>query len=342
MLLGDFDTKKDGIYIIAELSANHSGSKDLAIESIYAAKESGANAIKLQTYTPDTLTLNSNHADFIVKGGTLWDNKTLYELYQEAHTPWEWHAELFAEAKKADIDIFSSPFDKTAVDFLEQFNPIAYKIASFEMTDYDLISYVASQNRPIIFSAGIATDEEIKAALAICRSHDNQNIALLKCTSTYPATLDKLNLQTISHYKKTYGIEIGYSDHSEGQIAPIVATSLGAVIVEKHFMLSKSIDSVDSEFSLDAVEFAQMVQNIRNAHKTLGQIQENKEDDNRQFARSLYVSANIKKGCAFTVDNIKSVRPGYGLHPKYLPTLLGKKAQKDYAFAQRLELEDIC
>ena len=341
MRLGDFDTKKDGVYIIAELSANHSGSKALAVESIHAAKECGANAIKLQTYTADTLTLNSSKPDFIVKGGTLWDNKTLHELYKEAHTPWEWHADLFAEAKKAGIDIFSSPFDKTAVDFLEQLDPIAYKIASFEMTDYELISYVASQNRPIIFSAGIATDEEIKNALAICQQHNNPNIALLKCTSTYPATLDKLNLQTISHYQTTYGVEIGYSDHSEGQIAPIVATSLGAAIIEKHFMLDKSVNSADSDFSLDATEFAQMVQNIKNAHQSLGQIQENREDENRQFARSLYVSADIKKGELFTRANIKSVRPGYGLHPRYLPALLGTKAKKDYVFAQRLELEDL-
>lgn len=341
MKIGNFDLEKDGIYIIAELSANHNGNLQNALDTIKAAKEIGANAIKLQTYTADTLTLNSDKEDFIIKGGTLWDNKTLYELYKEAYTPWEWHQELFDYARSIDIDIFSSPFDKTAVDFLEQFNPSAYKIASFEITDYELIHYTASKGKPIIISTGIATIEEIQDAVDICRSVGNHEIILLKCTSAYPAALEDANLLTIPNLSQTFGVITGFSDHTLGITAPIVATTLGAKVIEKHFILDKSIGGADAEFSLDKKEFEEMIKAVRDTEKLLGKVDYSmteKKKKSRQFARSLYVSKDIKKGEVFSNNNIRSVRPGYGLHPKYLKDFLGKKAKKDYTFADRLDI----
>lgn len=341
MKIGNFDLEKDGIYIIAELSANHNGNLQNALDTIKAAKDIGANAIKLQTYTADTLTLNSDKEDFIIKGGTLWDNKTLYELYKEAYTPWEWHQELFDYARSINIDIFSSPFDKTAVDFLEQFNPSAYKIASFEITDYELIHYTASKGKPIIISTGIATIEEIQDAVDICRSVGNHEIILLKCTSAYPAALEDANLLTIPNLSQTFGVIAGFSDHTLGITAPIVAITLGAKVIEKHFILDKSIGGADAEFSLDKKEFEEMIKAVRDSEKLLGKVDYSmteKKKKSRQFARSLYVSKDIKKGEVFSNNNIRSVRPGYGLHPKYLKDFLGKKAKKDYTFADRLDI----
>lgn len=339
MKIGNFDLEKDGIYIIAELSANHNGNLQNALDTIKAAKDIGANAIKLQTYTADTLTLNSDKEDFIIKGGTLWDNKTLYELYKEAYTPWEWHQELFDYARSINIDIFSSPFDKTAVDFLEQFNPSAYKIASFEITDYELIHYTASKGKPIIISTGIATIEEIQDAVDICRSVGNHEIILLKCTSAYPAALEDANLLTIPNLSQTFGVIAGFSDHTLGITAPIVATTLGAKVIEKHFILDKSIGGADAEFSLDKKEFEEMIKAVRDSEKLLGKVDYSmteKKKKSRQFARSLYVSKDIKKGEVFSNNNIRSVRPGYGLHPKYLKDFLGKVAERDYEFGERL------
>ena len=341
MKIGNFDLGKDGIYIIAELSANHNGSLQNALDTIKAAKEIGANAIKLQTYTADTLTLNSDNEDFIIKGGTLWDNKTLYELYKEAYTPWEWHKELFDYARSIDIDIFSTPFDKSAVDFLEQFNPSAYKIASFEITDYELIRYTASKGKPIIISTGIATIDEIQDAVDICKSVGNNDIILLKCTSVYPAALEDANLLTIPNLAQTFGVISGFSDHTLGITAPIVATTLGARVIEKHFILDKSIGGADANFSLDKKEFEEMIKAVRDSEKLIGRVDyslNEKREKQRRFARSLYVSKDIKEGEVFSEDNIKSVRPFYGLHPKYLKDILGKKAKKDYKFASRLEL----
>ena len=337
--IGKFDLQKDGVYIIAELSANHGGKIEIAKETIKAAKEIGANAIKLQTYTADTLTLNSDNEDFIIKGGTLWDNKKLYDLYQEAYTPWEWHKELFNYARSIGIDIFSTPFDKSAVDFLEQFNPSAYKIASFEITDYELIRYTASKGKPIIISTGIATIDEIQDAVDICRSVGNNDIILLKCTSAYPASLEDANLLTIPNLAQTFGVIAGFSDHTLGIIAPVVATTLGAKVIEKHFILDKSIGGADCEFSLDKKEFEEMVKAVRDTEKLMGKIDYSmteKKKKSRQFARSLYVSKDIKKGELFTEENIRSVRPGYGLHPKYLKDVLGKIAERDYEFGERL------
>lgn len=340
MKIGNFDLQKHGTYIIAELSANHNGSLQTALDTIKAAKEIGANAIKLQTYTADTLTLNCKNDDFMVKGGTLWDGKSLYELYEWATTPWDWHKELFEYARSLDIDIFSTPFDKSAVDFLEQFNPSAYKIASFEITDYELVRYVASKQKPIIISTGIATIEEILDVVNICKKEGNENIVLLKCTSQYPAPLEEANLKTISNMKETFGVEVGFSDHTLGVTAPIVAVTLGAKVIEKHFILDKSIGGADCEFSLDKKEFKLLVDVIRDTEKLLGIVDyslDEKKQKQRRFSRSLYVSKDIKKGEIFSLENVKSVRPGYGLHPKYLNDVLGKVALKDYKYGDRVE-----
>jgi len=340
MKIGNFDLEKDGVYIIAELSANHNGSLQNALDTIKAAKECGADAIKLQTYTADTMTLNSKKDDFLITGGTLWDGKNLYELYEWAHTPWEWHKELFDYAKEIEIDIFSTPFDKSAV-FLEQFDPPAYKIASFEITDYELIRYTASKKKPIIISTGIATIEEIQDVVDICKEAGNSDIVLLKCTSAYPAPLEEANLKMIPNLAETFGVVSGFSDHTLGITAPIVATTLGAKVIEKHFILDKSIGGPDVEFSLDKEEFSQMVKAIRDTEKLLGKVDYSmteKKKSSRRFARSLYVAKDIKKGEVFTEENIRSVRPGYGMHPKHLKDILGKVAKKDYKFADRFKI----
>ena len=314
MKIGNFDLNKDGVYIIAELSANHNGSLQTALDTIKAAKDIGANAIKLQTYRADTITLNSKNEDFLIGGGTLWDGKNLYELYEEAYTPWEWHKELFDYARGIGIDIFSTPFDKSAVDFLEQFNPSAYKIASFEITDYELVRYTASKAKPIIISTGIATIDEIQDVVDICRSVGNENIILLKCTSEYPAKLEEANLKTIPNMRDTFGVEVGFSDHTMGHIAPVVAVTLGAKVIEKHFILDKNIGGADSAFSLDKKEFEEMIKAVRDSEKLIGRVDyslNEKREKQRRFARSLYVSKDIKEGEVFSEDNIKSVRPFY-------------------------------
>jgi len=344
MNIGRFNLEKDGVFIIAELSANHGGDINIAKETILAAKEIGANAIKLQTYTADTLTLNCDKEDFIISGGTLWDNKKLYDLYEEAHLPWEWHEELFKYARKIGIDIFSSPFDKTAVDFLETFNPSAYKIASFEITDYELIRYTASKMRPIIISTGIATIDEIQSAVDICREVGNYDIVLLKCTSSYPAPLNDANLTMIPSLAQTFNVAAGFSDHTIGSTAPIVAVTLGAKVIEKHFILDKSVGGADSEFSMEKDEFHEMVKAIRETEKLLGKVDysmTDKKKKSRQFSRSLYLSKDIKKGETFTNENIRSVRPGYGMHPKYIQGILGKVSNKDYAFGSQLKINMI-
>jgi len=340
MKIGNFDLNRDAVFIIAELSANHGGKIEIAKETIKAAKEIGADAIKLQTYTADTLTLNSDKEDFLIKGGTLWDGKNLYELYKEAYLPWEWHKELFEYAREMGIDIFSSPFDKTAVDFLEQFEPSAYKIASFEITDYELIRYTASKGRPIIISTGIATIDEIQDAVDICRSEGNNDIILLKCTSAYPAALEDANLLTIPNLAETFGVISGFSDHTLGTTAPVVATVLGAKVIEKHFILDKSIGGADADFSLDKEEFAELIQAIRDAEKLMGKVDysmTDKKKKSRQFSRSLYVAEDIKEGEVLTEENLRSVRPGYGMHPKYLREVLGKRADKNYEFGDRFK-----
>jgi len=340
MNIGKFNLDTDGTFIIAEMSANHNGDLQTALDTIKAAKECGANAIKFQTYTADTITLNSKEDDFMIDGGTLWDGNSLYELYQKAYTPWEWHKDLFEYARSIDIDIFSSPFDKSAVDFLEQFNPSSYKIASFEITDYELIRYTASKGKTMIISTGIAYEQEIQDAVDICRSVGNNNIILLKCTSAYPAPLEDANLLSIPDLAKRFGVVSGFSDHTIGSTAPIVAVALGARVIEKHFIIDKAIGGADCEFSMDAKDFKVMVKNIRDTELLLGRVDydmNEKKKKNREHSRSIYVSSDIKKGDILTEKNLKSVRPGYGMHPKHLYEVLGKKATKDYKFGDRFE-----
>ena len=344
MKIGNFDLEKDGTFIIAELSANHNGSLQTALDTIKAAKEVGANAIKLQTYTADTLTLDCKKEDFVISGDTLWDGKTLHQLYKEAYTPWEWHKELFEYARSIDIDVFSTPFDKSAVDLLEQFNPSAYKIASFEITDHELIKYTASKGKPIIISTGIASIDEIYDAVQICRNVGNNEIVLLKCTSAYPAPLEDANLMTIPNLAQTFDVEVGFSDHTIGSTGPITARALGAKVIEKHFILDKSIGGPDAEFSMNKEDFRAMVKAVRDCEKLLGKVDyemTEKKQKSRLFARSLYVSKDIKEGELFTEENIRSVRPGYGMHPKYLKDILGKKAPKNFEFGDRLDLDKL-
>lgn len=338
MKIANFDLTQEKTFIIAELSANHNGSLETALETIRAAKACGADAIKLQTYTADTMTLACDKEDFMIKGGTLWDGYNLHALYQKAYTPWEWHEALFSTAKEEGLLCFSSPFDKSAVDFLEQFNPPAYKIASFEITDHTLIEYAAKKGKPMIISTGIASIEEIQEAVEICRSVGNDDIILLKCTSAYPAPLEEANLRMIPNLRETFGIISGFSDHTLGITAPVAAVTLGAKVIEKHFILDKSIGGPDADFSLDKEEFAQMVQAVRDTEKLLGKVDYSlteKRKKSRQFSRSLYIAKEIKKGEIFTEENIRSVRPGYGMHPKHLKEILGKTAKRDYAFGDR-------
>ena len=331
-------------FIIAELSANHNGDLNVAIETIRAAKKTGADAIKLQTYTADTLTINCDNEHFKISGGTLWDGKTLYELYGEAYTPWEWHKRLFEVAEEEGLICFSSPFDFTAVDFLEDLNVPAYKIASFEIQDIPLIEYVASKGKPIIISTGIAEEVDIQLAVDTCRQAGNNEIILLKCTSSYPAPLELANLNTIPDMKQRFGVEVGFSDHTHGSLAPTVATALGATVIEKHFILDKSIGGPDADFSLDVEEFTELVDKVRDTEKLLGvvcyEISE-KVKNNRKFARSLFVVQDVKEGDIITKNNIKSIRPGYGLHPKHYNSIIGKKFTKTIERGQPLSLNMI-
>ena len=318
-------------FIVAELSANHGQRKDIAIDSIKAARRAGADAIKLQTYTPDIMTLDSDNEYFQIKEG-LWKGKNLYQLYKEAYTPWEWHEDLFNTARKEGLLCFSTTFDRTAVDFLEQFDPPAYKIASFELVDIPLIRYAASKNRTMIMSTGIAEFDEIKEAVQACREAGNNDIYLLKCTSSYPAPLSELNLATIPDLKEKFDVNIGLSDHTGGIIAPIVATILGAKMIEKHFILSKEIGGPDASFSLDEKEFTEMVDAVRKAESAYGSVSYNLTEKvklNRKFSRSLFVTENVKAGEVFTGENVKSIRPNYGIKPKYISDIIGRKAKKD-------------
>ena len=332
MKIDRFDINENSsVFIIAELSANHNGSIETAKETIRAAKRAGADCIKLQTYTADTITLNSRKSDFMVKG-TIWDGKNLHDLYKEAYTPWEWHAELFKVAKEEGLICFSSPFDFTAVDFLETLNVPAYKIASFEITDIALIEYVASKGKPIILSTGIATTEDIELALAACKKMGNSQIALLKCTSSYPAPIEEANMSMVKDLANRYGVISGLSDHTMGSTVPVVSVCFGAKIIEKHFILDRTIGGPDASFSMNEAEFKQMVIAVREAEKAIGVVDyelTEKQQSGRAFSRSLYVVEDIKGGDLFTSKNVRSIRPGYGLHPKFLPNVLGKIAKSD-------------
>ena len=328
------------VFIVAELSANHNGSLDVAIETVRAAKRAGANAIKLQTYTPDTITLDCNKDDFIIKSNSIWDGQKYYELYKKAFTPWEWHPKLFNVAKEEGLICFSSPFDKTAVDFLEGLGNPIYKVASFEITDIPLIEYIATKGKPIILSTGIARLDDIELAINTCKKAGNYQIILLKCVSSYPAPIEEANLVMISDLAQRYKVTTGLSDHTLGTTAPVVAVTQGAKIIEKHFILDKSVGGPDSSFSLDEKEFTQMVKAVREAELAIGQVDYNlteKQQQSRNFSRSLYISKDVKKGDIVTESNIKSVRPGYGMHPKHLPDILGKIFTKDCKIGTRVD-----
>ncbi len=331
------------VFVIAELSANHNGSLATAIETIRAAKRTGADAIKFQTYTADTLTLDCDESDFVIKGGTIWDGKKLHDLYKEAYTPWEWHAQLFEVAKEEGLVCFSSPFDKTAVDFLETLHCPIYKIASFEITDIPLIEYVAKQGKPIIISTGIASFEDIHLAVETCRKVGNDNITLLKCTSSYPAPVAEANLAMMQQLAIDFKVKIGLSDHTLGSTVPIIATALGAEVIEKHFILDRSIGGPDASFSMNEIEFTAMVKAIREAEVAVGTSSYElspKQVAGKDFSRSLYVAESINKGDIITEATIKSVRPGFSLHPKHLPEILGKKAIRDLKKGERITLRD--
>ena len=328
------------VFIIAELSANHNGSIEVALETIKAAKRAGADCIKLQTYTADTLTIDSDKEDFLIKG-TIWEGKNYYQLYQEAYTPWEWHQALFEEAKNQGLICFSSPFDTTAVDFLESLNVPAYKIASFEITDVPLIEYVASKGKPIILSTGIAEIEDIELAIDACKRMGNHDIALLKCTSSYPAPIEEANMIMVQDLATRFGVISGLSDHTMGSTVPVVATCFGAKIIEKHFILDREIGGPDASFSMDEAEFTAMVKAVREAESAIGKVDytlTEKQAKGKDFSRSLYVVEDIKEGEVITEKNVRSIRPGFGLHPKYYFAALGSVAIKDFEKGDRFEM----
>ena len=322
----------ESVFVVAELSANHLQDLDLALKTIEAIKESGADAVKLQTYTPDTITLNVKNEHFMIKEGTLWDGQYLYDLYKKAYTPWEWHEKLFNFARELGLVCFSSPFDKTAVDFLEELGTPAYKVASFEIVDIPLIEYIASKGKPIIISTGIATLSDIEEAINACKRVGNEQIILLKCVSEYPTPYEDANLRTIPNMRETFGVLVGLSDHTLGIAVPIASVALGAVMVEKHFILDRSLVGPDSAFSLEPEEFKAMVSAIRQVEKALGKVSyelTERQKAMRKFSRSLFVAKDMKAGEVFTEENVRSVRPGVGLHPKYLRDILGKRARFD-------------
>ena len=333
MNIGNFKINdKSPCFIIAELSANHVHDINIAKETIKAAKECGADAIKLQTYTADTITIDCDNEFFQINQGTLWDGTTLYKLYQEAYTPWEWQKELKEYAESLGLVCFSSPFDQTAVDFLEDLDVPAYKIASFEINDIPLVEYIASKEKPIIISTGIATLEDIELAVETCKKAGNNNIILLKCTSQYPAKLEGANLTTMVDLRERFGVTVGLSDHTMDIEVPITAVALGAKVIEKHFILDRSIGGPDADFSLDKKEFKAMVDSVRKVEKAMGIVSydlDEKKMKSREFSRSLFIVKDVKKGDIITKENIRSIRPGYGLHTKYYDEVLGKKFNDD-------------
>ncbi len=330
--------------IIAELSANHGGDIEIAKETIRSAKRAGADAVKLQTYTADTITLDVKTDLFKINQGTKWDGQYLYDLYSKASLPWEWHQTLFDLAKEEGLLCFSSPFDKSAVDFLEGLDTPIYKIASFEITDIPLIEYVASKGKPIIISTGIATIEDIELAIETCRKVGNLDITILKCTSAYPAAPEDANLLTIPDIRERFKVKTGLSDHTIGIEAPSIAVALGAKVIEKHFILDKSIGGPDAHFSLDEKEFKEMVLAVRKTENMLGDVDYKmtaKKAKSREFSRSLFVISDVKKGDIVSSNNIKSVRPGYGLHPKHYSRILNKIFTKDIKKGEPLSLDMI-
>lgn len=330
-------------FVIAEMSANHCGDKDLAFKIIKAAKDSGADAIKIQTYTADTITIDCRDEIFMTRDDGLWAGQSLYELYQKAYTPWQWQADLKTYADEIGIEFFSTPFDFSAVDFLESINVSRYKIASFEAMDYPLIRYAAKHKKPMIISTGVSTIDEIYEAIEACKSVGNHDITILKCTSNYPAQIEDMNIATISDMISRFaplGVKVGLSDHSMSLEVPITAVALGASVIEKHFTIDRALGGEDSGFSLNQDEFSMMAKAVKNAYKALGKVDYSFNEQNRKYARSLFVTKDIKKGQILTPENIRSIRPAQGLHPRYYDDVIGKKATKDLKFAKPLELDD--
>ncbi len=330
-------------YIVAEMSGNHNQSIEKAFKLINKAKESGADAIKIQTFTPDTITINHNSPEFFVKGG-IWDGRKLYDLYEEAHTPWDWHKKLFEYAKNVGITIFSSPFDNTAIDFLESLDCPAYKIASPEIVDHELIKYAAKTQKPLIISTGMASKKEIHDSIKIARKYGSNEIIVLHCTSSYPTPFNESNLSTMNEIKNSFDIMVGLSDHTEGTLVSSISVSMGAVLVEKHFTIDRKEGGIDSKFSLEPQELKELVLHANIATKINGKPSfmpthsEKSVFDNR---RSIYVVNNILKGEIFSNKNIKSIRPGLGLSPKYMSNVLGLSASRDLKFGEPLELSMI-
>lgn len=330
-------------YIIAEMSGNHAGSIERAKDIIYAAKECGADCIKIQTYTADTMTIDCDNPYFQITEGT-WEGENLYKLYQKAFTPWEWQEELSQEAKKVGIDFLSTPFDQTSVDFLEKLELPFYKVASFELVDIPLLEYIASKKKPIVMSTGMGTLEEIEEAVQAIYGQGNHDLALMKCSSAYPAKREQMNLRTIRDMQERFHVPVGLSDHSMGSFSATTAVALGASIIEKHFCLSRTIKNPDCTFSMEPHEFKQMVEEIREVEKALGKVTygvSKQEEYNTRFRRSLFVVKDIAKGEELTTENIRSIRPSNGLKPKYMKDVLGKKANKPLAKGTPLSFEDL-
>lgn len=326
-------------YVIAEMSANHGGDIQRALDIIYAAKESGADCIKIQTYTPDTMTIDCDNEYFQIRKGT-WQGENLYRLYGKAYTPWEWQYRLKEEAEKIGLDFLSTAFDQTSVDFLESLGIHFYKIASFEVNDLPLIRYIASKGKPIILSTGMATLDEIKEAVEAVKSQDNHHLCLLRCSSAYPAIPEDMNLKAMIHLKDIFGGYVGLSDHSLGSIAAITAVALGAKVIEKHFCMSREIENPDAGFSMEPHEFKNMVADIRAAERAIGEIDfevSDREKSNSVFRRSIFVVEDMKAGDQFTRQNTRIIRPAFGLAPKYIEAVLGKEAAKDIQRGTPLE-----
>ena len=330
-------------YVIAEMSGNHNGDLERTFRILEAAREAGADAVKLQTYRPDTITIDHDGPEFVVEGG-LWDGRRLFELYEEAHTPWEWHPEIFARARKIGITVFSSPFDPTAVDFLESLDAPAYKVASPEIIDLPLIRKIAATGKPMIMSTGMASLEEIEDALAAARSGGAEDIVLLHCTAAYPTPPDEANLATIPDLRERFGVVTGLSDHTLGTTVATTAIALGAAVIEKHFTLSRSDGGVDSAFSLEPAELAELVENARIARAAMGRPMYHptrSEASVLKNRRSLYIMKPVARDEVFTSDNVRSIRPGLGLKPKHLDAVLGRKAARDLEFGEPLDVSMI-
>jgi pseudaminic acid synthase len=326
------------------MSANHDCDIEIAKETIRAAKRAGADAIKLQTYTPDTMTLNCLNEDFKVQGGTLWDGRYLHELYQKASLPWEWHKELFDLAKAEGLICFSTPFDISAVDFLEELDCPIYKIASFEIADIPLIEYIAKKNKPIIISTGIANYDDIKLAVETIRNTGNNDITILKCTSSYPAPINEANLKMMKRFSDDFDVKVGLSDHTMGNLLPILSIAMGATVIEKHFKLNDDVGGADASFSINESDFKHLVDQVRLAESAMGiETYEltDKQISGKRYGRSIYISNDVKKGEILTKDNIKCVRPGLSLHPRHFNNILGKKVKNNFVKGSRIKLKDI-